>query len=252
MGAIPRGALVFKRSDVTAAWGEGGPVIRAIPFLDQTGDVVPLLTEHQRQALATISIRLRLPPRMTVYEAGAPAAALFAISHGMVKSFRDFPSGKRRVAAFLFPGDIFGLAECGRYINSARAITHVTLHRLPTDKLADLLRHDAELNFQVLCKVTHELREAQRRSIVVARRDALGRLAMFFETMVKKQPPGQTGGVLVLPMSRSDIADFLALSPEAVSRATAELQRRGIVTFEGRHHARVNDPKRLAKLGAAL
>jgi len=55
-----------------------------------------------------------------------------------------------------------------------------------------------------------------------------------------------------LPMSRSDIANFLGLSLESVSRASAELERRGIVKFESRHVARILNPARLAKLSAAV
>ena len=211
------------------------------------------MTDRQRAELAGIATRLRLPPRLTLYHEAGPARWLFVVAEGAVKTFRDLPSGKRRVANFLFRGDVFGLAENGRYVNTAQTITRVMLHRLPLEALTDLLRRDAELQFKVLCKVTHELRKAQRRAIVVSRRDAAGRLAMFL-MMIGTNLGDDTAepGTIALPMSRSDIADYLALSLEAVSRASAELERRKLVTFESRHLARVLDAKRLGALAAAV
>jgi CRP/FNR family transcriptional regulator len=210
------------------------------------------LTDRQRQDVLAIATRLRLPPRLTLYHEAAPASSLFVVGEGAVKAFRDLPSGKRRVASFLFRGDVFGLAENGRYLNTARTITHVNLYRLPIDKLTELLKHDAELQFKVLCKVTHELRQAQRRAIVVSRRDAAGRLAMFLLMIKTHLIDDLHPDTISLPMSRSDIADYLALSLEAVSRAAAELARRKLVQFEGRHLARVLDAKRLGALAAAM
>jgi len=244
---------VAKRRAPAPSSGDPAPLIRAIPFLGGAPAEPPRLTYRQRQDLLAIATRLRLPPRLTLYQEAAPASSLFVVGEGAVKAFRDLPSGKRRVAAFLFRGDVFGLAENGRYLNTARTITRVTLFRLPIDKLTELLRHDAELQFKVLCKVTHELREAQRRAIVVSRRDAAGRLAMFL-VMIKPHLDDLDARpeTIQLPMSRSDIADYLALSLEAVSRASAELERRKLVKFEDRHTARVLDEKRLVALAEAV
>ena len=241
---------VTKRQVPASSSGDPAPLIRAIPFLDSAAAAAPRLTDRQRQDLVAIATRLRLPARLTLYHEAAPAGWLFVVMEGGVKAFRDLPSGKRRVASFLFHGDVFGLAENGRYLNTTQTITPVTLYRIPLDKLTDLLRHDAELQFKVLCKVTHELREAQRRAIVVSRRDAAGRLAMFLLMIKTDLEDAADPGTIPLPMSRSDIADYLALSLEAVSRACAELERRKLVRFESRHLVRVLDAKRLDALAA--
>ena len=226
------------------------PVLRAIPFVGaQAGTTAPMPTPSQREQLARIGVRLRLPPRMMIYREQSPARWVFVVIEGVVKTFRDLPSGKRPVTAFLAPGDLFGLAEQGLYCNCAQAITRVALYRLPLEDLVVLLKHDADLQFQFLAKVTHELREAQRRSIVINRRDAVGRLAMFI-TAAQEQAPDSRGLRVSLPMTRSDIASFLGLSLETVSRAAAALERRGIVRFDSRHSVRILDPKRLGKLTA--
>ncbi len=233
------------------------PRLRAAPYLDTGSDRrTVLLTDRQREALRTIGTRVRLPPRMLIYRQRAAANWVFAITEGVVKSYRDLPSGKRVISTFLFARDLFGLAANGVYVNSAQAITRVTLYRLPVRELIELLKRDSEMQFQFLMKVTHELRESQRRAIMINRRDAAGRLAMFVALMGAQ---ADTTGAsqhdvrdVPLPMTRSDIAAFLGLSLESVSRAAAELERRRLVTFADRHHAHIVDPAGLSSLIAAL
>ena len=229
------------------------PHLRAIPFLKTPADSeMVVLTDRQREDLARIGLRLRLPARMTIYREKASADWVFAVAEGVVKAYRELPSGKRVVGAFLFARDLFGLAENGHYTNSAQSITPVTLYRLPIAELTVLLKHDANLQFKFLAKVTHELRESQRRAILIGRRDAAGRLAMFLEQMKGRCDPASVHEEVALPMTRSDIAGFLGLSLESVSRASAELERRRLVKFDGRHLARILDPPRFAKLVATV
>jgi CRP/FNR family transcriptional regulator len=98
--------------------------------------------------------------------------------------------------------------------------------------------------------VTHALRQAQRQKIVVTRRDAIGRVAMFL-SMLERRPGGAgLAAPIGMPMSRSDVASYLGLSLEAVSRATAGLTRDRLITFLDRHTARVVDRGRFDQLVA--
>jgi len=228
--------------------------LRAIPFLGTASptDTV-VLTPRQREQLVQIGVRLRLPARKIIYREDAEADSVFAVMEGSVKSYRELPSGKRVVYAFLFQRDLFGLAERGRYVNCVQAITPVVLYRLSMTQLTVLLKHDAELQFQFLAKVTHELRESQRRAVMISRRDAAGRLAMFIELMAeRRERPTCRHPEVSLPMSRTDIGDYLGLSLESVSRAATELRRRGLVKFETPHLLRILDISALAEIAATL
>lgn len=227
--------------------------LSGLPFLPSRGGAEKIvLTDRQRHQLASIGMRLRLPARKVIYREGAPAQWIYAVDDGIVKSYKELSTGKRSVAAFMFPRDLFGLAEKGSYVNTLQAITAVTLYRFPTEELAALLKSDGEIQFAFLVKVTHELRVAQRRTILVNRRDAAGRLAMFLVFVRNHLGQGADESRVPLPMSRTDIAGFVGLSLESVSRAAAELERRGLVEFEGRHWARILDPARLTRLAAAV
>ena len=244
------GNRVSKKPDVPLP--PKAPALRAVPFFKTETDP-PLLTERQREELARIGSRLRLPARTVIYREAAAADAVFAVADGVVKTYRDMPSGKRIITAFLFERDLFGLAQKGKYVNAAQAITRVTLYRLPLKELTVLLKHDSDMQFQFLVKVTHALRESQRRGVLVSRRDAAGRLAMFIALMAEQGGPEVAAShVVPLPMTRSDIAAFLNLSLESVSRATAELKRKGLIVFDGRHAARILDVPALAKLASKM
>jgi CRP/FNR family transcriptional regulator len=207
------------------------PVIRALT-LSGLESKRPALTERQRRRLASVSTRLQLKPRAIIYRDGDAADSIFITGDGVVIAFKDMPSGKRRVAGFRFSGDIFGLAERGAYLNTTRAITAVTLYRFPLDTLTTMLRQDGELEFQFLCKIVHELRQNQRKAIIVARRDAHGRVAMFIDMLRQARGGrGRTEDIVDIPMTRSDIGDFLNLTLESVSRACRRLSNSGLVEF---------------------
>ena len=239
---------------VGATDAQPAPSLRAVPFLKTTAETDTIvLTSRQREQLMLIGTRLRLPARTIIYREGAAADSVFAVMEGAVKSYRDLRSGKRELCVFLFRRDLFGLAERGRYVNCTQAVTRVTLYRLPVSQLTLLLKRDTELQFQFLAKVTHELRESHRRAVIIKRRDAVGRLAMFIELMAARRDRS-TGREreVPLPMSRTDIADYLGLTPESVSRAIRELLRRDLVHFENPHLVRIVDATGLAEIAAAV
>jgi CRP-like cAMP-binding protein len=228
---------------------EAEPALQAVPFLPPIRPDAPLLTDTQRARLAAIATRVSIAPRTVIYRDDTPATNVFIVADGVVKVFKDMPSGRRLVMAFLYPADVFGLAENGRYIRTAQTVTPVRLYQFAINVLIDTLKSDGELQFKFLCKVTHELREAQRQTITLGRRDAVGKLTMFIRELER-----QHGGSrdIDLPMSRSDIASYLGLSLESVSRASRALERRGVLCFPGRHVVRILDPAQFERIESRL
>lgn len=227
------------------------PTLRAIPSTAQgaPGDV-QLLTPAQRRRIAAIATTLHLSPRAAIFRAGSVAEHVFINGAGVVKTVHELANGKRQINAFWFPRDIFGLAENGRYVYSTFAVTPVTLYRVPVEALRQELLADAHLTLQVLAKITYELRESQRQKLLLIRKDAIGRVAMFLK-MLERQT-GRKSDTIAVPMSRSDIANYLGLTLEAVSRATRKLHALGIVTLPDRNVARVLDRARFEQLVARI
>ena len=232
---------------------DGGPSIRATP-LEKSLDKMPrrLLDATQRRQLAELATVVILPPRTIVYREDADGAWVFFASAGVLKAFRELPSGKRRVATFLFPGDVFGITENGHYSNTVQTITKVRLYRIAIDLLREAIRLDPHLQFQLLCKAIHELRQGQRHAILLGRRDAPGRLAMFLSMLERNLSADHHADVIPLPMSRTDLAEYLGLSLESVSRSCAALERRGILKFQGAHAVKVIDRVQFDRLVRSL
>jgi CRP-like cAMP-binding protein len=235
----------------TAVADHAGPTLSAAHFFgDRDTGRVSLLSARQRQRLLEIATRVSVPPRMILYRENTAATTIFFNAGGVVKTFKDFPSGRRWVTGFLFPHDLFGLAQNGVYVRTAQSVTPATLYRVKVGDLERMLRGDPELGLHFLFKVTHELREAQRQTIVVGRRDAIGRVAMFIREL--EQHSGTHGAVVEVPMTRTDAANYLGLSAEAVSRAIRLLEQRGIVAFTERHRARILDRQQFDRLVSRL
>ena len=201
------------------------PVLRATPF--GTGNnkaMVQVLTEKQQTELGSIATEVPFRRGVSVYHADSRAHSVFIVKEGMVKAFRDLSSGRQRVLAFLFPGDVFGLAE-------------------------DIFLGNSELELQFLIKMTHELREAQRQQIILTRLGARARVAMFLRMLQRRD--GNDSSRIERAMSRLDIARYLGLSSEAVSRATARLSREGIVAFPSLHVAHILNRSQFDRLALA-
>jgi CRP-like cAMP-binding protein len=225
------------------------PTIRAIS-LSGVDVTRPLLTDQQRRRLADAATLLKLPARAIIYRNGEPADSMFINGGGVVISFKDMPSGKRRVAGFRFYADLFGLADRGKYVNTTRTVTEATIYKIPLEALTTLLRQDADLEFQFVCKLVHELRQAQRKHIIVARRDAAGRIAMFVDMLRRTTESGERQHDMIeMPMTRADIGDFLNLAHESVSRACRRLTNMGILEFD-KGTAHIRDRARFEKLVA--
>ena len=225
-------------------------MLLAAPIFEAASERRPL-TYRERQKLANAATRLQLPAGYVIYREGDQADAVFITGTGVVISYKELASGQRRVAGFRFHADLFGLAEHGSYVNTTRAVTPITVFRIPAAALTEILKYDAELEFQFLCKVVDDLRQTQRKAIIVARRDAAGRLAMFIDLLRQMGDKKPLPSRIELPMTRSDIAGYLNLTPESVSRACRRLGDQGIVTFD-RESARIVNRRRFEELVATL
>ena len=127
----------------------------------------------------------------------------------------------------------------------------MTAYRLPVAKLRDHLRRDADLEFHVICKLCQELRQAQRHAFLISARDAAARVAMFLQLMEELQANREEAtNEIHLPMNRMEIAEYVGLSPAAVSRAFAKLRANGVVEVRDRWHVKVQDRAAFIKLAA--
>jgi CRP-like cAMP-binding protein len=227
-----------------------GPAIRAVdPWAPSAGKMRQLLSDEERARLAVIASIVRFNKGEKIYGEGQRANAVFNIITGVVKGYKTAPDGSEHITAFLFPDDLVGLSEEGRYANSTKAITPVTAYRLPVSALKSRLSKDAGLEFHVICKLIHELRQTQRHAFLLSRRQALSKVTMFLQLLEHLQAArGERTTEIYLPMNRSDIGEYVGMSLEAVSRAFRGLTTRGVIKSRDRRHLKIIDRSTFDKI----
>jgi len=204
------------------------PSIRAVPFFD--GPPVLRMSAREREHLATIATLMRVPAGAILCHSGHEAKAVFSITSGTLASFRERPDGTRKIFAFLFAEDLFGLARRGRYVNSVKAITPAVVFRLPIDALTGLLTRDAALQFRFLCKTTQVIRDAQRQALMTTIRDPVERVALFLSMLEEAQGDRRNErDPIEIPMTRQDVADYLNLPSGSIKSAVDALESRGLI-----------------------
>ena len=105
------------------------------------------------------------------------------------------PDGRQHIVSFLFADDLIGLAQNGVYVNSAEAVTAGTLYKIPTAALEPRLLNYYDLVFQVISKMCHELREAQRHAVLLSEQHAIAKAGFFLQVLETHQAtPGRKHG----------------------------------------------------------
>jgi CRP/FNR family transcriptional regulator len=236
--------------------GPDGPAIRAIdpwlPGIPSGGKYRQLLSDEERARLATIASIVRFKKSEKIYSDGKPAEAIFNIVSGVVKTYKPTANGGKHIAAFLYPEDLFGLSEEGRYTNSATAITPVTAYALPVSALRRRLSKDAALEYHLIVKLYHALRETQRHALLLAQRHAASKLAIFLQLQEHVQSANREPAEIYLPMDRSDIADYVGMSLAAVSRGFRALATQRVIKIRDRRHVKIIDRKTFEKLAGKV
>jgi CRP/FNR family transcriptional regulator len=134
-------------------------------------------------------------------------------------------------------------------VNTAETLTPATLFRFPLQRLQSLMQQGTQLQLHLLVKAAHALRAAQRQIIVLGRHDSYSRIAGFLLDLgqhVAFHDNAPTN--LRLPMSRVDIADYLGISSETVTRALSKLEHDGMITRVSPRSLRIDDLVELTNL----
>ncbi len=188
-------------------------------------------------SLQAIVRQTRLAPGQLVFHQGDEAVDVFNVVSGVLKLYMLLPDGRRQITGFLFPGNFLGIASGGYYSYSAEAVTEVTLCRFARRQLYPLFERFPKLEHQLLSIATDELTAAQDQMLLLGRKTASERLASFLLGLGQRIHPegGADDNVVPLPMNRIDVADYLGLTIETVSRALGRLKKAGLIEVPEPH-----------------
>ncbi|GAB4576789.1 MAG: helix-turn-helix domain-containing protein [Roseibium sp.] len=172
-----------------------------------------------------------------IYYEGDPAKRLYELVKGSVMLYKLLPDGRRQVVEVLRPGDIFGLAAGEENDCTAETLTDAEVQEID---LRQVERSD-ELQRTLTRCLTNQMRVLHEHAVLLGRKSAVERVASFFMHLVPER--GGAGCVgpreedgdgydLQLHMTRQEIADYLGLTIETVSRVVSDLKRRGVIRVE--------------------
>ncbi|MBF0393974.1 MAG: helix-turn-helix domain-containing protein [Alphaproteobacteria bacterium] len=185
----------------------------------------------------------------SVFREGDPATHLYSISQGAVKLYKLLSDGRRQVTAFLFAGDFFGLALDGGYAYTAETMTPALLCRFPRRKLEALFAEVPRLERRLLGLAIDDLAAAHEQMLLLGRKTAREKVASFLVMLDRRAARrGHHGPAVALPMSRSDIADYLGLTIETVSRTLTQFRRDGLIGLPDLGHAVLREADRLRQI----
>ena len=159
------------------------------------------------------------------------------------------PDGRRLITGFLFPGDFLGLSIADVYAYTAEALVETSLCRFDRAKLIKLLERFPKLEHRLLELASNEIVEAQAHMLVLSRKTATERLASIVATLSERIGHNSDGvKIIELPMTRQDLADYLGLTTETVSRTFTELRDEGVLTLPHARQIQVVAPEKLAMI----
>ena len=211
------------------------------------------LTAREMQELSAIVSNVELYPGQSLFHEGDEAAHAYSVTAGTVKVFKLLPDGRCQVTGFLFPGDFLGLANNETYAYGAEAINHAVLCSYPRQRLEVLLERFPEMERRLLSMANHELAVAQEQMLLLGRKTAKERVASFLLTLAHNAVRrGQPENPVFVPMSRSDIGDYLGLTTETVSRTFTQLRKVGLISMETGGRILLDDRDGLADLAEGM
>ena len=155
-----------------------------------------------------------------IYGESEPADYLYKVVSGAVRTYKVLADGRRQIGAFHLPDDVFGLETGDEHVFSAEAVTDAKILVLKRSSLVTLAQRDNDVAHQLWTMTGEELRRVQAHVMLLIK-TAKERVVDFLLEMAERTPAGNQ---VELPMSRQDIADYLGLTIETVSRTLTELE----------------------------
>ncbi|MGY3617697.1 helix-turn-helix domain-containing protein [Bradyrhizobium sp. USDA 10063] len=171
-----------------------------------------------------------------IYGEKEPADYVYQVKSGAVRSYKLLSDGRRQIGAFHLVGDIFGLENGSEHRFTAEAIVDTAVRLVKRRSLELVAESDAMVARNLLSMTTNNLQHAEDHMLLLGRKTSLERVAAFLLEMDKRLT---AAGVMALPMCRRDIADYLGLTLETVSRALSRLHELGILGFIGNNQRQI-------------
>ncbi len=163
---------------------------------------------------------VKLSAGQVLFHEGDPVTRVFTLTRGTLKLYNLLADGRRHVTGFVYPGGFLGISMDEEHVFSAEALDDAQLCWFPRNRFDGFVDKHSPMERELYRMAAHELASAHQQMVLLGRKTATERLATFLIVLA-----GGGRDLVRLPMSRSDIADYLGLTKETVSRVLSAFRR---------------------------
>ena len=216
--------------------------------------VCTALSAPELERLRGIAVTKVYEPGSTLFSADEPTTMVGTVVQGTIKCFKLLADGRQQIVGFLFPGDFVGSPTQETTHGFAEALTRVEICLFPFPAIQRLIREMPNLERRLLTLANEDLDLAQEWMLLLGRKTAQERLATFLLLLAQKaKTRGVADGPIDLPMNRSEIADYLGLTIETVSRQFSKLKASGHIRIAHNNEITIRNLEGLTEIaeGAA-
>jgi CRP-like cAMP-binding protein len=213
------------------------PVARCAP-------IEPIGLTDSLAALDGVGAVIAVRRDESLFRPGDIAESYFKVLKGAMRSCRVLADGRRHISEFFLPGDFIGLDAPKIYAFAAEAIVATTLIRYSRSKVEALAAGEPRISQSMVEIMRIGLAAARERMLLLGHMTAIERIASFLLDLAERRDDGR----ISLPMTRTDIGDYLGLTMETVSRTFSQLKSGGIITQHGMHELAIVKPAALVEL----
>lgn len=210
------------------------------------------LDEEEMLDLETIRRESSFSAGQDIFEDGERADEVFNLISGCVRLFRLIADGRRQVIGFILPGEYFGLITAEHYPYFAEAVIESRACRFQRAELEGVAERHPQLQRRMLQMAWDEVARMQEQLLLLGRKTPRERIASFLLALSERYLRlGQPENPLIIAMSRSDIADYLGLAVETVSRNFTKLKNDGVILLPESSRVILQDRESLVALADA-
>ena len=199
----------------------------------------------------TIMVLKKKQDKQNIFLQSDPSDYLYNITEGNLKIYQLLDDGRIQIIGFLYPGDFFGTYKNHKYNYSAEAIGNLKTCVFEQKTLDKFMDQNHVLAKELLNQTSYELTLAQDRMMVLGKLNAIERIAKFLTNISNQRKRiGWQSNPISLSMTRQDIADYLGLTIETISREFSKLKTSNIIKILNSKQVFVRDFEKLINAGA--
>ena len=196
--------------------------------------------------LGLMGAPMRFARNNEIYGEHEPSEYIYQVISGAVRTYRMLDDGRRQITAFYLPGDVFGVEAGDNHLSSAETICDAQILVARRSAVMARAEHEKNLGRQLWVLTARELQRVQEHSLALIK-SAEERVAGF---LLEMEGRNSAGAAVELPMSRQDIADYLGLTIETVSRTFTQFVQSGKISLETSRRIQLRNRSALNRLNA--